>query len=54
MHQSMLGAMQLESRLVGKDLEVLVDTKWNMSQKFALPVKKVNGILAKHCQQTER
>jgi len=45
MHQYTLGAVQLESRLAEKDLGVLVDTKLNMSQQWALAAKKVNGIL---------
>ena len=32
MHQYMLGTAQLESSLAEKDLEVLVDTRVNMSQ----------------------
>ena len=45
MHLYMLGADQLESRSAGKDLDVLVDTKLNMSQQWALVAKKANGIL---------
>jgi len=44
MHQYMLGATQLESSLAEKELGVLVDTKFNMNQQYALAAKKVNGI----------
>jgi len=45
MHQCMLGNTQLESSLAQKDLGLLVDTKFNMSQQCVLAVKKANGIL---------
>ncbi|KAK4830573.1 LOW QUALITY PROTEIN: hypothetical protein QYF61_011751 [Mycteria americana] len=45
MHQYMLGATQLEDNLAEKALEVLVDTKLNMSQQCVLATKKANGIL---------
>ena len=42
--QHMLGAEWLESSLAEKDLEVLVDTKLNVSQQCTLGTKKANGI----------
>lgn len=41
----MLGNDQLENNLVEKDLGVLMDTKFNMSQEYAIAAKKVHGIL---------
>lgn len=41
----LLGAVQLEGSSVEKDWEVLLDTKLNISQQFALVTKKTNGIL---------
>jgi len=38
-HHHMLGAIQLESSLAGKDLGVLVDIMLNLSQQCA-PVEK--------------
>ncbi|GAB0175844.1 mitochondrial enolase superfamily member 1 [Grus japonensis] len=51
-HQYMLGATQLESSLAEKDLEVLVDTKLNMSQQCAFAAKKGSGILSCTRQST--
>jgi len=45
MHQHMLGAAQLESRLVEKDLEVLMDSESNMCQQCILPTKASSSIL---------
>lgn len=44
-HQDMLGNDQLENNLVEKDLGVLMDTKFNMSQEYAIAAKEVHGIL---------
>ncbi|KAK4819062.1 LOW QUALITY PROTEIN: hypothetical protein QYF61_025295 [Mycteria americana] len=44
MHQYMLGATQLESIFVEKDLGVLADTKSSMSQQCALAAKAANGV----------
>ncbi|GAB0187291.1 mitochondrial enolase superfamily member 1 [Grus japonensis] len=44
-HNYMLGATQLESSFAEKDLEVLMDTRMNISKQHALAAKKVNGIL---------
>lgn len=43
--QYMLGAAQLESRLIEQDMWILVDTKLNGRQKGALAAKMINGIL---------
>jgi len=43
MHQCMLGADQLRSSFAKRDLVVLVDTKFNMSQQYVLASKKVNS-----------
>ncbi|KAK4807167.1 hypothetical protein QYF61_024287 [Mycteria americana] len=40
MHHYMLGAAQLESSFAEKALGVLVETKLNMSQQYALGAKK--------------
>jgi len=45
MHQYVLRNDCLESSLAEKDLGVLLDTKLNISQRFALAAKKVNSIL---------
>jgi len=45
MHHYMLGLSQLESSLAEKDLVVLVDTKFTVSQQPAVVVKKANGIM---------
>ncbi|GAB0182836.1 mitochondrial enolase superfamily member 1 [Grus japonensis] len=47
----MLGLTKLESNCAGTDLGVLVDTKLNMSQQWALVAKKVNGILASRSRE---
>ncbi|GAB0209608.1 mitochondrial enolase superfamily member 1 [Grus japonensis] len=44
-HQYILGATQLEISLAEKALELLVDTKLNMSQQCALATKAANSIL---------
>jgi len=44
-HQYRLEVHWLESSFSGKDLEVPVDTKLNISQQCALVTKKANGIL---------
>ena len=44
-HQYMLGATQLASSLAEKDVRVLVDTKWDMSQQCVLVAQMANNIL---------
>lgn len=44
-HKDMLETMQLESTLVEKDLEVLVNIKLNMNKQHELVTGKTNGIL---------
>ena len=39
-----LGSTQLESSLAEKDLGVMVDTRWNLSQQYTFVSKKTNGI----------
>lgn len=46
MHQNTLGADFPENTFDVKDLEVVVDTRLNMSQHCALVSKLANGILA--------
>jgi len=43
-HHHLLGATGLESRLAGKDLGVLVDTKLTTNQQGALEAKAANGV----------
>jgi len=45
MHQYMLGAGLLESSSVERDLGVLVDDKFTMSQQCALVAMSANGLL---------
>jgi len=45
MHQYKLGANLLERSSAEKDLSVLVDIRWTMSQHCALVAKAANGIL---------
>ncbi|KAJ7415597.1 hypothetical protein BTVI_37847 [Pitangus sulphuratus] len=45
MYQYMLGATHLESSFAEKDLEIMVDTRLNMSEPCALVAKKLDGIL---------
>jgi len=44
-HQYMLGATQLESSFAEKGQGVLVDTRFNMSQQWALAAQKANVTL---------
>ena len=44
MHLYRLGADRLESSFAGKDLELLADTKLNVSQQCALAAKAANSI----------
>ncbi|KAJ7406600.1 hypothetical protein WISP_132887 [Willisornis vidua] len=44
-YQYSMGADLLESSSVEKDLGVLVDNKWSMSQQYAPVAEKANGIL---------
>lgn len=44
-HCHTLGATQLESSTTEKDLGVLVNTKWHISQRCAVTTKKINSIL---------
>lgn len=52
MHQYTLGNTHLESNLAVTNLEVLVDTKLNRSQKCALAAKKANAICSYIRQST--
>jgi len=51
MHQYMLGDTQVERSFAEKVLRVLVDTKLNISQQYALVAKKASGILG-HIRQS--
>lgn len=53
---TLLEVTQLESKLAEKDLWILVNTKLNMSQQWALAAKKARYIylhFAKHHQQVK-
>lgn len=45
MHQYILGVNLMENSFEEKDLRVLVETKFNMSQQCAFVSKKINSIL---------
>ena len=47
MHQCRLGDYPLERSSAGRDLEVLVDNRWTMSQQCALVARKASGILGR-------
>jgi len=44
-HQHVLGATHLETSFAEKDPQVLVDTRLNISQQWALATKNTSGIL---------
>lgn len=49
-HQYMLGVIQLENSLAANDLGVLVDSRLNVNQQYALAAKKADDMLGCHRQ----